>query len=160
MDAARIAPRRPGRRASDPERALVIEAHYIIKRNIKALPSDVRRDWLALVESSSQDALGGEVEQTRQRREDAQRRAAIRRQRQGEQFVQEQMQQAALAHPNVTHRARRLDAIKAILGQQPNAKTKDVSKALREQFHHIPEAALDTLRKDIKAIKSGMRGRP
>ena len=160
MDAARVAPRRPGRRASDPERALVIEAHHIIQRNIKALPSDARRDWLALVESASRDALGGEVEQTRQRREDAQRRAATRRQRKGEPAFHEQLQQAAQAHPSVANRARRLGAIKAILKELPDAKTKDVAKALRAQYLQIPQAAIDTLRKDIKVIKSGMRDTP
>ncbi|HOB66993.1 MAG TPA: hypothetical protein PKI38_09750 [Ottowia sp.] len=152
MDAARVAPRRRGRPPKDPDQVVVAEAHRIIARNLQAMPSDARRDWLALVDSSSAEALGDDI----QGREDAQRRAATRRRQQGARAFQEQMVQAAQAHPNVAQRAQRLGAVEEILRQHPGAKTKDVARALRERFPHMPEVAIDTLRKDVKTIKSGM----
>lgn len=156
MDAARTAPRRAGRPARDPEQALMLEAFRIVERNIEAMPSDVRREWVAQVEHINQEVLRSETEKARQRKDAGLRLSAARRQL-SEPSIREQAQAAANAHPNVTHRSQRRGAIKAILEQQPGAKAKDVAKVLREQTRRIPEVALDTLRKDIKAVKFGMR---
>ena len=159
MDAARAAPRRAGRPARDPERALMLEAFRIFERNIEAMPSDVRREWLAQTERVNQDVLVGEAERNRQRQDAVLRLNAARRQLSA-QLIREQAQRAAQAQRTAKRRVQRRDAIKVILEQQPGAKAKDVAKALREQFRHIPEVALDTLRKDINAIKSGTLAGP
>lgn len=125
---------------------------------IAELPSDFRRDFLEELRAFNgrpDDAVA------RDRSDAAHERAFTRRKKLGDAGLSRAMRALERKHPQGAVRKARLTAIAALMAavsEPQRLKTKAIARLLREQYPELPEAATDTLRKDIKAVKSGMRG--